>query len=145
MSTSDKPRVLLVDGNNVIHAWNDLRQMHRQRRGSAHPELCKRLTSYQDLSGYRVVLVFDGRGNTIVQESEEKGIQIFYTDSGHTADDVIERLAHKYAAKFAITVATDDVMEQDAVIAVGGEAMSCQALLYEVERLEDSFRSEWGL
>jgi len=145
MSASDKPRVLLVDGNNVIHAWDDLRQLHRRRLGSAHPELAKRLTIYQDISGVRVVLVFDGRGDKIEQENPEKGIQIFFTDSGHTADDIIERLAHKYAGQFSITVATDDRTEQDGVIAAGGEAMSAEALRYEIERAEDSFRSEWGL
>ncbi|MFT5468963.1 MAG: putative RNA-binding protein with PIN domain [Verrucomicrobiales bacterium] len=145
MSQRAKQRILLVDGNNVIHAWPELLELHQQRRGLAHTELCRRLTGYQDQSEARVVLVFDGRGDKVEVEAEKSGIQVFYTDSGRTADDVIERLTAKYAGKFEIIVATNDRAEQNAVAALGGEPMSTDWLQAEIERSESAFRSQWGL
>ncbi len=142
---SNETKVLLVDGNNIIHAWEDLRELHQRRRGSAHAELCKRLTNYKDFSGNHVVVVFDGRGAKIEQEAESQGIQIFYTDSAHTADDIIEMLANKYARQYSIVVATNDRTEQDGVIAAGGEAISAEAFRDDLDRMERGFRSQWGL
>tara|TARA_R110002096_G_scaffold4493_10_gene20839 strand:- start:8127 stop:8570 length:444 start_codon:yes stop_codon:yes gene_type:complete len=147
MSTlGTKEKVLLVDGNNVVHAWKDLADLLRGNRNLARLELCKRLTSYQDIADFaRVVVVFDGRGSKIQEESIPKGIQVFYSDSKRTADDVIERFVHKYATIYSLIVATDDVMEQDAVIAAGAEAISTNALLQSVNQAESQFRSRWQL
>ena len=143
MSAEVKPRVLLVDGNNVIHAWPDLLAMHKRRRGLAHMELSHRLTAYQDQSDCRVVLVFDGRGDKVEAEKGEAGIQIFYTDSGSTADDVIERLTKKSAGKYEIIGATNDLAEQNAVASLGGEPMSADWLEAELARSDAAFRLKW--
>jgi len=136
------PSFLLVDGNNIIHAWQDLLDLHRRSPGSAHRQLVKRLTCYQDFSGDRVVVVFDGRAGKTIEEREPGGIQVFYTGSDKTADDVIERLAVKYAATYRVTVATDDRAEQDGVVAAGGDAISSLSLH---DRLVGSERrmSDW--
>ena len=55
-------RYLIVDGHSVIFAWPELRALHSRRTGAARDELVRRLTQYQDSSGVRVVVVFDGRG-----------------------------------------------------------------------------------
>src|SRR6516225_603162 len=89
-------RFLIVDGHSVIFAWPELRALHRRRTASARERLTKILTAYQDFTGIRVVLVFDGKGTTITQETDPGGIQIFYSNTGRTADDLIERLAAKY-------------------------------------------------
>ncbi|NNE93295.1 MAG: NYN domain-containing protein [Verrucomicrobiales bacterium] len=130
------PSFLLVDGNNIIHAWPDLLDLHRRQSGLAHEELIRRLTGYRDLTGDRVVVVFDGRGARISNEKQEPGLQVMYSSSGKTADDVIERLATKYADKYDITVATDDRAEQDIVISVGGYAISSDTLRDKIERAE---------
>ena len=92
-----QPSFLLVDGNNIIHAWPDLLKLHRQSKGLAHQELIRQLQGYHDFTHDRVVVVFDGRGTKVEEERDSGGFQIFYTSSGLTADDVIERLALKYA------------------------------------------------
>ncbi len=146
MEAERKESVLLVDGNNILHAWEDLRVLHKTRKGSAHVELCRRLTSFQDVSNYvRIVVVFDGRGARIEEERVPHGIQVFYSDSSRTADDIIERLVHKYAERYTLHVATDDVMEQDAVIAAGAEALSALMLRNLVDQAESEFRSRWKL
>ena len=85
-------QVLIVDGHSVIFAWPELRSLHDQRTASARDRLIRILTEYQDLSGTSVVLVFDGKGPVITQDSEPGGIQVFYSNTSHTADDIIERL-----------------------------------------------------
>ncbi|MDF2378511.1 MAG: NYN domain-containing protein [Verrucomicrobiales bacterium] len=140
--SESRPSFLLVDGNNIIHAWPELLEMHRRSRGSAHAELISRLESYRDFSGDQVVVVFDGRGTTTQDERPPGGIQIFYTSAAKTADDVIERLAIKYASKYDITVATNDVPEQDIVVGAGGMAISAEMLKAKLDVADRSMR-DW--
>ncbi|MCB1233563.1 MAG: NYN domain-containing protein [Verrucomicrobiae bacterium] len=137
---SDTPEFLLVDGNNILHAWEDLRALHRRRVGLGHTELCRRLRAFHDTGRARVVVVFDGRGARIEEEREKHGLQIIYTDAGTTADDVIERLAAAYAKKYRLTVATDDFAEQNMVAAFGAEVLSAEGLRRLLEAAGDDWR-----
>ncbi len=137
-----QPSFLLVDGNNIIHAWPELLDLHRQRRGLAHRELIRRLNGYHDFTHDRVVVVFDGRGKKVEEERDPGGLQIFYTSGNLTADDVIERLALKYGKTYQLTVATNDILEQDLVIAAGGQAISAEALRERLDRAETQMR-DW--
>ena len=139
---ASRPSFLLVDGNNIIHAWPDLLAMHRRRKGSAHSELISRLESYRDFTGDRAVIVFDGKGATTREERREDGLQIFYTSESHTADDIIERLAIRYADTYDIIVATDDRAEQDIVVGAGGSVLSSIALRDILEAAGRSMR-DW--
>ena len=121
-------RFLIVDGHSVIFAWPELRALHSRRTASARERLTRILTEYQDFTGVQVVLVFDGRGATVTQETEPGGIQIFYSNAGHTADDIIERLAAKYGKLYSITVATSDLLEQQTAIAFGADCVSAEGL-----------------
>lgn len=140
--SESRPSFLLVDGNNVIHASPELLELHHRRRGRAHAELIGRLETYRDFTGEQVVVVFDGRGATTQEERPPGGIQIFYSSASKTADDVIEQLAIKYAAKFEITVATNDRAEQDIVVGAGGTAISAEMLFDKMEAAERSMR-DW--
>lgn len=129
---------VIVDGHSVIHAWDELRRLHATgpRRYLAREALLKRLRLYQDVTGTRVVVVFDGVGTKVTDEREAAGVQVFYANSGRTADSIIERLVAKYAATFAIRVATADQMERDTVESFGAICVSPEELRYEVERAE---------
>jgi predicted RNA-binding protein with PIN domain len=132
-------RYLLVDGHSVIFAWPDLRKMHDRRSAMARESLIKRLRGYQDWTGIRVVVVFDGKGADVTTESNPHDIQIFYSRKGQTADAIIERLASKYAGHFQLTVATSDHLEEQTASAFGAECISPEMLremLQEVERRE---------
>jgi predicted RNA-binding protein with PIN domain len=129
---------LLVDGHSVIFAWPDLRALHVRRMAAARDALIKILTDYQDQSGVRVVLVFDGRGARATQESDPDGIQIFYAQAGGTADQLIERLVAKYAAVHRLTVATSDRLEQQTAISFG--AAQCVSAEQLRDRLEAANR-----
>ena len=121
-------RYLLVDAHSAIFSWPDLHDLHGRNALAAREELTHRLTAYQDASGVRVVVVFDGRGVRSNSETVPGGIQIFYSGGGKTADCIIERLAAKYATVHDMTVATNDNLVQQTVVTFGGLAISVDAL-----------------
>lgn len=133
---------LIVDGHSVIFAWPELRALHDRKTASARDRLIRILTEYQDLTGVNVVLVFDGRGPMITQEEEPGGIQVFYSNTGRTADDIIERLVAKYGKRYSITVATSDLLEQQTAIAFGGNCVSAESLRAQVVDARRTFARE---
>lgn len=135
-----KRRILLVDGHSVIFAWHDLAEIHRRNTASARENLVRRLTTLQDSTEWEVAVVFDGRGAKASSESEPSGIAVFYSKSGQTADEIIERLAAKYAATCEVTVATDDHMERTTVEALGGMSISTEQLLSEINSAGTALR-----
>ncbi len=129
-------KYLIVDGHSMIFAWEDLRQLHQKNTERARRELIDRLTRYQDLTGTHVVLVFDGRGERRYEPAAPESIQVFYSRAGQTADDVIERLAAKYAAEREIRVATNDGLERQTVISFGATTLNSEDMLRELELAE---------
>jgi predicted RNA-binding protein with PIN domain len=121
-------RYLIVDGHSVIFAWPDLRKLHQRRTSLARDELIKRLRDYQDWTGIHVVVVFDGKGTDITNQSDPHDIQIFYSRTGQTADSIVERLAGKYADRFRLTIATSDNLERETAAAFGAECISPEML-----------------
>ena len=141
---------LLVDGHSVIFAWPELRALHAgPRRELARTELTKLLTAYQDHSGVRVVIVFDGRGpgRRAAEATEPGGVQIFYSPTGKTADEFIERLVAKYAAVHRLVVVTGDRMVQQTAITFGAESCLSVEELRADPRFESTLliaQTGWG-
>ena len=135
-----KRRILLVDGHSVIFAWADLAEIHQRNTASARENLVRRLTGLQDSTEWEVAVVFDGRGAKASSDSVPHGIAVFYSKSGQTADEIIERLAAKYSATCEVTVATDDHMERTTVEALGGMSMSTDQLLSETNSAGSALR-----
>ncbi len=119
---------LIVDGHSVIFAWPEVRTLHGRRTSLARDALIKRLRDFQDWTGTRVAVVFDGKGETVDVSSFPGEIQIFYSRAGQTADSIIERLASKYGGRHKLLVATSDVLEQETASACGAECISAEAL-----------------
>lgn len=122
------PQYLIVDGHSVIFAWPELLQLHQRRTSLARDTLVRKLRDYQDWTGVRVVVVFDGRGADVDASAEPGEIQIFYSRAGQTADSIVERLASKYGSQFKLLVATSDFMEQETASACGAECISAEGL-----------------
>ena len=135
-----KRRILLVDGHSVIFAWADLAEIHQRNTAAAREKLVRRLTGLQDSTEWEVAVVFDGRGAKASSDSVPHGIAVFYSKSGQTADEIIERLAAKYSATCEVTVATDDHMERTTVEALGGMSMSTEQLLSETNSAGSALR-----
>ena len=121
-------RILIVDGHSIIFAWPEMRNLHTRRNILARDSLIKSLTEYQDFTGIHVAVVFDGQGGKVSEETEPGGIQVFFSGSGQTADDVIERMVAKYGRENEITVATDDMLEQQTAITFGAQCVSAEGL-----------------
>src|SRR2546430_8905056 len=121
-------RYLIVDGHSVIFAWPELLKLHARRSSLAREALVKQLRDYQDWTGVRVVVVFDGRGKKTSATSEPGDVQIFYSRSGQSADAIVERLSSKYAKCYELMVATSDFMEAETEQACGAEWISPKAL-----------------
>jgi predicted RNA-binding protein with PIN domain len=129
-------RYLVVDGHSIVFAWPELRKLHERRASLAREALIKRLRDYQDWTGVRVVVVFDGKGSQVSATSDPHEIQIFYSRKGQTADAIIERLASKYAMRFDLIVATSDYLEQQTASACGAECISPEMLREILERAD---------
>ena len=126
-------RYLIVDGHSIIFAWPELRKLHQRRTSLARDTLARQLRDYQDWTGIRVVLVFDGKGSDISAEADPHDIQVMYSRKGQTADAIVERLASKYAADFDVTVATSDSLERQTVTSFGAMSVSPGMLREMVE------------
>jgi Predicted RNA-binding protein containing a PIN domain len=124
----ESTRYLIVDGHSIIFAWPELRKLQARRSALAREALLKQLRHYQDWTGVRVVVVFDGKGKKIDASSEPGEVQIFYSRTGQSADAIIERLASKYAKDFELMVATSDSLEAETVQACGAEWISPEGL-----------------
>jgi uncharacterized protein len=124
----ERTQYLIVDGHSVIFAWPELRKLHARRSSLAREALLKQLRDYQDWTGVRVVVVFDGKGRKIEMTSDPCDVQVFYSRTDQTADAIVERLASKYAKRFELWVATSDSMEAETVEACGAEWISPEAL-----------------
>ncbi len=123
-----RPQYLLVDGHSIIFAWPELRTLHDRRTSLARDALSRQLRDFQDWTGIRVVVVFDGRGTAVSHEAHPGEIQVFYSRVGQTADSIIERLASKYAERYRLIVATGDYLEQETASASGAETVSPEGL-----------------
>jgi uncharacterized protein len=128
VSCSVRARYLIVDGHSAIFGWPEMHRLHARRSSLARDALIKKLRDYQDYTGVRVVVVFDGKGTSATEQSEPHSVQVFYSRAGQTADAIIERLASKYAEKFDLTVATSDFLEQETASACGAECISIENL-----------------
>ena len=126
---------LIVDGHSIIFAWPELRKLQSRRRSLARDELIKQLRHYQDWSGIRVAVVFDGAGERVTEESNPNDVQVFYAPLGRSADSIVERLAGKYAPRFELTVATSDSLEKETVNAFGAMCISPEELRRRLETI----------
>lgn len=131
-------RLLVVDGHSAIFALEELRELHRgPTRHLARIELVRRLRDLGDRSGWKVVVVFDGRqGERNFEGGEEDGILVVYSKGTETADTVVERIAARFSEKGdEVRVASNDRMVLTTALAFGATGM-------RIEKLERWMESE---
>ncbi|MBR1472364.1 MAG: NYN domain-containing protein [Lachnospiraceae bacterium] len=131
---------LVVDGYNMIFAWEELKGLAAENLDSARDKLIDILSGYRGVSGSEVILVFDayrvkGRKST---EAAHAGLRIVYTGEGETADQYIERFANQNGRKYHVTVATSDRLEQMTVWANNCRRISARELEQKIK--EDTRR-----
>lgn len=138
---------ILVDGYSLLHSWPELAPGRSRFCAAAREELIQRLTLYQDAVKTPLTIVFDGANNDIRLSAVESTpeLEILYSRTGQTADQIIERLAYRFKPYGEILAVTDDFAERDTVIAMGGLASSCLGFIQSVENalgeLEDDIKT----
>ncbi len=125
---------LLVDGYNIIFAWDKLKAIADYSLENARLKLMEILADYQGSTGLIVILVFDAhkvKGNTGSVE-EYSGLKIIYTKEAETADNYIERAATILAPKNRVSVATSDSLEQIIILSKGACRISAREFEIQV-------------
>ena len=136
---------LLVDGYNIIFAWQDLRELAVKDIMAARDKLIDLLVDFAGFRKEHVILVYDaykvrgGRGEVI----HVGDIDVIYTKEAETADLYIEKAAHELTKKYKVTVATSDAVEQVIIYGAGAYRMSAQNLLEELVLAKGMMREHY--
>ena len=133
---------LLVDGYNIIFAWEDLKELAASNIDGAREKLMDILCNYQGFKKCTLILVFDAykvKGNPGSVETYHN-IHVVYTKEAETADQYIEKTVHEIGRKYRVTVATSDQLEQVIILGQGGRRMSARELLEDVIEVQHQIR-----
>lgn len=135
---------LLVDGYNIIFAWEDLNELAKADIGAARTKLMDILSNYQGYKKCTLILVFDAykvEGHAC-EISRYHNIYVVYTQEAETADQYIEKTVHEMGRKYQVTVATSDGLEQVIILGQGGKLLSARELREEVRLVQEQIREE---
>ena len=139
------PECLLVDGYNVIHAWEELSDIAKDNLDAARTRLIDILGNYQGYKQCTLIIVFDAykvKGNIGTTEHIHN-VHVVYTKEAQTADMYIERATHELSKNYNVVVATSDALEQIIVIGRGARRMSSRELKLEVEAVTKTQKEEF--
>nr|WP_326209215.1 translation factor GTPase family protein [uncultured Oscillibacter sp.] len=132
------PEYLLVDGYNIIFAWEELKAIARESLDAARKALCDLLCNYQGCRKCQVIAVFDaykvrgGRGSV----EKVHNIHVVYTKEAETADAYIERATYELGKRHRVKVATSDGPEQLIILGHGALRVSAAAFREEMEEVQ---------
>lgn len=136
---------LLVDGYNIIFAWEELRELADKSVDGARGKLLDILCNYQGIRGCELIVVFDAYRVAGHQTEcfDYHNIHVVYTKEAETADQYIERFAHENGRRCRVTVATSDGLEQIIIRGAGCILMSARELKQEVEEKSRGLLEEY--
>lgn len=144
--TPKKEKYLLVDGYNVIFAWEELKGLAERNLDGARGKLLDILCNYQAIINCNLIAVFDAyrlEGHP-TETLDYHNIHVVFTKEAETADQYIEKFAHENSHKYDVTVATSDGLEQIIIVGEGCTMISARELQQEIarasEQLLENFR-----
>ena len=127
---------ILVDGYSLLHGWPELAPGKARFSAGARDELVRILTLYRDATHTPITIFFDGSSLKIDGPSYTRStpdVEILFSRAGQTADQMIERAAHRFQPYGEVLAVTDDHAERDTVINLGGLATSCRNFIQTVQ------------
>lgn len=139
-------KYLLVDGYNVIFAWQDLKELAEVSIDAARGKLMDILCNYQAIRGGELIVVFDAyrmKGHQ-TEYFDYHNIHVVYTKEAETADQYIEKFTHENGKKYDITVATSDGLEQIIIRGAGAHLISSRELYTEIISANAKILEEFG-
>ena len=139
---TDGPEYVLVDGYNIIFAWEDLKKLAGESLEAARQALIDRLCNYQGFTQCELILVFDAYKvkNNPGEVEKIHNISVVYTKEAETADMYIEKATHRLGKHHKVRVATSDSLEQLIILGQGALRISADAFSKEVLSVEESIR-----
>ena len=140
------PEYVLVDGYNIIFAWDDLKKLAQDNLEMARTRLIDQLRNYQGFRQCPVIVVFDAYKVKNNPGSIERfgDFSVVYTKEAETADMYIERVTHELGRKHKVRVATSDGLEQIIILGHGALRVSARSFREEVDQVEQAIRSFLG-
>ena len=137
------PGYLLVDGYNIIFAWEELKAIAQENLDAARKALCDLLCNYQGYQKCEVIVVFDAYKVKGGQGSVENyhNIHVVYTKEAETADTYIERATYEIGKQHRVRVATSDGPEQLIILGHGALRLSASAFYEEISRVRSQIGS----
>ena len=137
-----KQQYIIVDGYNIIFAWEDLAKVAQSDLEAARRQLCDLLSSYAGFKKCRIVLVFDGykrKGNP-GEKTQYHNIQVVYTRENETGDAYIEALVAEIGPNYNVRVATSDSLVQISSLRSGVLRLSARELKAEIEEAQKEMK-----
>lgn len=127
---------LLVDGYNILFAWDELKKLAAQNLEAARHTLMDILSNYQGFKNCVVILVFDAyKVQRSINEVERyHNIYVVYTKEAETADMYIEKATYEIGRQRRVRVATSDGLEQLIILGHGAQRLSARAFHEEIEQ-----------
>ncbi len=138
----EKIPYLLVDGYNIIFAWNELNELSKENLEASRSKLMDILCAYQSIVHTNVIVVFDAyriKGHE-TEYFSYNNINVVYTKESETADQYIEKFAHENNLTYDIRVATSDGLEQIIIRGQGCRLVSAREFENEVNHVTEQFR-----
>ena len=135
-SAEIRKEYLVVDGYNIIFAWEELKSLAKTSMDAARTALIEILSNYQGYRRCKVIVVFDAYKIKGGERRQEKhgSVDVVFTKEGETADTYIERLTYEMNGKYRVRVATSDRQEQIIALGNGAFRLSASELKGEIER-----------
>ncbi len=140
-----KQQYIIVDGYNMIFAWEELAKIAESDLEAARRKLCDMLSNFAGYKKHRIVLVFDGykrKGNP-GEKSQYHNIQVVYTRENETGDAYMEALVAEIGTNYNVRVATSDALVQIASLRSGVLRMSARELLEEIQTAQKEMRQHF--
>ena len=137
---------LLVDGYNILYAWEDMRELMQVTLDGARHRLMDILCNYQGYKKCRLIVVFDAYKvpGGVGSAQDYHNIHVVYTKEAETADQYIDKFAHEMGRRYRVTVATSDGLEQLIIRGQGCILMSAADLREDIERIGRQIEEEQG-
>ena len=138
-------KYLLVDGYNIIYAWDELKELLDTNVDAARGKLLDEMSNYQGMKGMELIVVFDAyrvKGHE-TEITDYLNIHVVYTKEAETADQYIEKFAHTHGRKYDVTVATSDGLEQIIIRGQGCHLLSARELKRDYEEAKAQIRTDY--
>lgn len=135
---------LIIDGYNIINAWDDLKKIAQTDLDGAREKLIDIIIEYAEFSGQKAIIVFDAYNvkNSLEKVENRKYITVVYTKEHQTADSYIEKFITSLSKYDVVKVATNDYAEQQIVLGKGASRISSRELKMDLEEAKNKIRKK---